>query len=87
MRRLALLAGSVRRETYFAAASVLAGVAVTLVGFDLAVLAGEAGSAGAGVAALAGVGARGFVLARLVVGAVVQVWRKQDESNDKVNEV
>ena len=60
--------------TYFAAAAVLARVAVALVGLDLAVLAGEPGPAGAGVAALAGVGARSAVLARLVVGAVVQVW-------------
>ena len=58
---------------YFAAAATLAGVAVALVGLDLTVLAGEPGSARAGVAALARVGARGFVLARLVVGAVVQV--------------
>lgn len=68
--------GSIRSDasTYLAAAAVPAGVAVALVGLDLTVLAGEPGPAGAGVAALAGVGARGVVLAWLVVGAVVQVW-------------
>lgn len=60
--------------TYFAAAAVLAGVAFTLVGFVLAVCSGEPRPAGASVAALTGVGARGIILARLVVGAVVQVW-------------
>lgn len=69
----------------FAAAAVLAGVAVALVDLDLAVFSGEAGPAGAGVAALTRVGARGVVLARLVVGAVIQVWssetgREQSES-------
>lgn len=59
--------------TYFAAAAVLAGVAVALAGLHLTVLAGEAGPAGARVAALASIGARGIVLARLMVGAVVQV--------------
>lgn len=63
--------------TYFAAAAVLAGVAVALVGLDLTVLAGEAGPAGTGVAALARVGTRSIVLARLVVGAVVQVWSSE----------
>ena len=60
--------------THFAAATVLAGVAVALVGLDLAVFAGEPGSAGAGVAALAGVGAGSVIATRLVVGAVVQIW-------------
>lgn len=75
----------------FAAAAVLAGVAVALVGLDLAVLSGEARPAGAGVAALTRVGARGVVLARLVVGAVVQVWssetgRGQSESVQQTRE-
>lgn len=65
--------------TYFAAATVLAGVAVAFVDLNLAVFAGEAGPAGAGVAALTGVGARGSVLAGLVVGAVVQVWREETQ--------
>lgn len=68
--------GSIRSAvlTHFAAAAVLAGVAVALVGLDLTVFASEPRLAGAGVAALAGVSARGVILARLVVGAVVQVW-------------
>lgn len=59
---------------YLAAATVLAGVAVALVGLNLAVFACEPRPAGAGIAALASVGARGVILARLVVGAVVQIW-------------
>lgn len=43
--------------TYFAAAAVLAGVAVALVGLDLTVYASEPRPASAGVAALACVGA------------------------------
>lgn len=62
-----------RSLAYLAAAAILAGVAVALVGLDLAVDAGEAGLARARVAALACVGARGLVLARLVIGAVVEV--------------
>lgn len=65
--------------THFAAAAVLAGVAVTLVGLNLAVFAREAGPAGAGVAALASVGAGGVVLTWLVVGAVVQVCSSDTE--------
>lgn len=63
--------------TYVAAAAVPAGVAVALVDFDLAVFAGVAGPAGARIAALTGVGARGAVLARLVVGAVIQVCSEE----------
>lgn len=63
--------------TYFAAAAVLAGVPVALVDLDLAVFSGEAGSAGAGVAALTRVGAGGVVLTRFMVGAVIQVWIKR----------
>ena len=58
---------------YIAAASVLAGVAVALVGFQLAVGASVTWPAGARVAALARVGARGAIGAGLVVGAVVEV--------------
>lgn len=65
--------------THFAAAAVLAGVAVTLVGLNLAVFAREAGSAGAGVAALPSVGAGGIVLTWLVVGAVVKVCSSETE--------
>lgn len=60
-------------DSYVAAASVFAGVAVALVGFQLTVGAAEAGPAGARVAALARVCARGAVGTRLVVGAVVEV--------------
>lgn len=56
-----------------ATASILAGVAVTLVGFDLTVFATEARLADAGVAALAGVGTRGVIPAGLVIGAEVQI--------------
>ena len=59
--------------TYVAAASVFAGVAVALVRFQLTVGAAKAGPAGAGVAALARVGARGAIGTWLVVGAVVEV--------------
>lgn len=59
--------------TYITTSSVLAGVAVTLVGFQLTVGSSEAGSAGAGVAALARVGAGCTVGTGLVVGAVVEV--------------
>lgn len=60
--------------THFAAATILTGVTVTLVDFSLAVVASKPRSAGAGVAALASVGAWGIILAWLVVGAVIQVW-------------
>lgn len=60
-------------DAHRAAAAISAGVAVAFVGLDLAVFPGEAGPAGAGVAALAGVGARGLVLTRPVIGAIVQV--------------
>lgn len=59
--------------TYVAAASVFAGVAVALVSFQLAVGTAKAGPAGAGVAALASVCARGAIGTWLVVGAVVEV--------------
>lgn len=59
--------------THVAAASVLAGVAVALIGFQFTVGATEAGPAGAGVTALARVGAGCAVGAGLVVSAVVQI--------------
>lgn len=68
-----------RRErdfrTHPAAASIAAGLAVTLrdLLLHLAVNAGEARWTGAGVAALARIHASGPVGARLVVRAVVQV--------------
>lgn len=82
--------GAASPATHFAAAAILAGVALAIVGLDLTGDAGEAGLAGAGVAALPSVGARGFVLARLVIGAVVQVCdsvrgkqQQQQEEGDK----
>lgn len=63
-----------------AAASILAGVAVTLVGFDLTIVATEARPAGTGVAALACVGAGSIVRAGLVVGAVVEVLVTEQSS-------
>lgn len=59
--------------THIAAASVLAGVAVTLVGLQLAVGTSKARPAVAGVAALACVGASGTIGAWLVVSTIVQV--------------
>lgn len=56
-----------------ATASILAGVAVTLIGFDLTVFATEARLANAGVAALAGVGTRGVISTGLVISAKVQI--------------
>lgn len=75
-----------RRErdfrTHPAAASIAAGLAVTLRDLLLhfAVNAGEARWTGAGVAALAGVHAPGPVGARLVVCAVVQVCEDKYQS-------
>lgn len=57
--------------THIAAASILAGVTVTLIGFQLTVGASEAGPACAGIAALARVGAGCTVGTGLVVCAVV----------------
>jgi len=63
-------------QTYSAASTVLARVGVALIDFNLTVGACVPGSARASVAPLAGVGARGTVLAGLVVGAVVQVCKR-----------
>lgn len=57
--------------THFAAATVFAGVAVAAIGLSLAVHTSEPRLAGAGVTALSSVGARGIILARLVISAVV----------------
>lgn len=59
--------------TYVTTASVLAWVAVTFVGLDLAVCSAETGLAGTGVTALAGVGAGSVIPAGLVIGAEIQV--------------
>lgn len=60
-------------HTHVAAASVLAGVAVTLVGFQLTVGPAKTRLARARIAALTRVSARGAVGTRLVVGTVVEV--------------
>lgn len=71
--------------TYFAAAAILARAAVALVGLSFTVFSEEPGLAGAGVASLTCVGASGFILARFVVGAVIQVWNdKTKEENDEM---
>lgn len=61
-----------------AATSVVAGLPVTFPDLRVAVNPGEAWQAGAGVAALACVQARGPVCARFMVGAVVQVLVTED---------
>lgn len=63
-------------RTYRAASTILARVGVTFVDFNLTVGACIARSAGTSVAPLTSVGARGTILAGLVVGAVVQVCKR-----------
>lgn len=58
-------------RTYVTAAAVLARIAVTLVGLDFAPHPAEARLAGTGVAPLTRIGARGIVLAGLMIGAEV----------------
>lgn len=55
------------------AASVATGVAITLAELQLAVYASVARATGAGIAPLPAVGARGPILARGMVGAVVEI--------------
>lgn len=62
------------RHTYGAASSVAAGVSSTSVDLDLTAGPSEARPAGTGVAALTRVATSGSIHARLVVGAVVEVW-------------
>lgn len=62
--------------TYFAAAAILAWAAIALVGLKVTVFAEEPRLAGAGVASLTCVGAGSFILARFVVGTVIQVWNE-----------
>lgn len=63
-----------------AAASVVAGLVVTLSDLRVTVNPGEAWQAGAGVAALACVQTRGAVGTRFVMGAVVQILVTEDAS-------
>lgn len=74
-------------QTYSAASTILARVGVALIDFNLTVGACVPGSARTSVAPLTSVGARGTVLAGLVVGAVVQVCKryfyfKKEDSQD-----
>lgn len=62
-------------NTYGAASSIAAGVSSAFADLDLTAGPCEAGPAGTGVAALAGVATSGSIHAGLVVSAVVQVWK------------
>ena len=63
--------------TYSAAASVATGASRTFIDLDLTAGPCEARGTGAGVAALAGVGAGSSVEARFVVGTVIQIWNQR----------
>lgn len=63
-------------QTYSAASTILARVGITFIDFNLTVGACVPRSARTSVASLTSVGARGTVLAGLVVGAVVQVCKR-----------
>lgn len=62
-------------RTYSAASTILARVGITFVDFNLTVGACIPRSARTSVAPLTSIGARGTILAGLVVGAVVQVCK------------
>ncbi len=66
--------------TYVATATILAGVAVTLVNLQLTVCAPISWPAGAGIAALSGIGAGGAISTGFVVGAVVEVLVTEEAS-------
>ena len=68
--------------TYSAAASVATGVSRTFIDLDLTAGPCVPRGTGAGVATLAGVGAGSTVEARLVVGAVIQIWNQQPQKNN-----
>lgn len=61
------------RQTYRAASSILARVGIAFVDLNLTVGPGVARTARTSVASLAGIGAGGSILARLVVSTVVKV--------------
>lgn len=63
-------------QTYSAASTILARVGVTFIDFNLTVGACVPRSAGTSVAPLTSIGARGTILAGLVMGAVVQVCKR-----------
>lgn len=64
-------------NTYRAAAPVATGVPGAFVDMHFTAGPGEAGPAGTGVAALAGVATSSSVHAGLVVSAVVEIWRER----------
>lgn len=64
---------------HLTAASIAAGIAVTLTELQLTVHASVAWATGAGVAPLPTIGARRPVLARGVVGAVVEICRDRNQ--------
>lgn len=72
-----------RPEAHLAAAPVATGVAVTLAELQLAVHARVARAAGAGIAPLPAVGARRPVLARGVVGAVIEICRDREQPAER----
>lgn len=63
-----------------ATATILAGVAITLVNLQLTVCAPISWPAGAGIASLSGVGAGGAISTGFVVGAVVEVLVTEEAS-------
>ncbi len=71
---------NIRAWTYVATATILAGVAITLINLQLTVCASISWSAGAGIAALSGVGAGGAISTGFVVGAVVEVLVTEEAS-------
>lgn len=64
-------------QTYSAASTILAGVGITFINFNLTVGACVPGSTRTSVAPLTSVGACGTILAGLVVGAVVQICKNK----------
>lgn len=70
-------------ETYSAASTVLARVGITFIDFNLAVGACVARPARTSVAPLTSVRACGTILARLVVSAVVQVYKTLKKKKKK----
>lgn len=64
-------------RTHQAVASIATGLAITLPNLQVTVNPVEAGHAGAGVTALAGVHTRGAVGTGFVMGAVVQICKNK----------
>lgn len=69
------------QETYSAASSILARVGITFIDFNLTVGACVPRSARTSVAPLTSVGACGTILAGLVMGAVVQVCKRESSQD------